>query len=324
MNKTIRNLAVVGSTLVVLSFGVFVVNQTAQVVQLASAVHPGAGKVVLFGLIGAYGVLLAVPVVMVVRLPKPLQAPKTKGGPEYDEHLDRLRQRLRINRYHQVSDLSSEAAIEGAIERLDEEAVRIIKATASQVFLTTAVSQSGRLDTFVVLSMQTRMVWKIAHLYHQRPSLRDMVHLYANVAGTSFVAGELQDLDLSEQVEPVFSAVLGSLSGAIPGFQVVASVLANSILSGAGDAFLTLRVGMIAKRHCGALVAEPAATLRRRATSEAAQHLGLIVAEGSARITRALWSHSREKVGDAAKGAYSRVLTVFDKLKQRSQTETVV
>ena len=104
----------------------------------------------------------------------------------------------------------------------------------------------------------------------------------------------------------------------------MASILANSILSGAGDAFLTLRVGMIAKRHCGALVAEPPATLRRRATSEAAEHLGAIVADGSARITRALWSNSREKVGDAAKGAYSKVLTAFDMLKKRSQTETVV
>ena len=193
MNKTIRNLAVLGSSIVVLSFGVFVVNQTAQVVQLAATFHPEAGRVVLFCLIGAYGVLIAVPVVMVVRLPKPLQPPKTKDGPEYLEHLDRLRRRLRVNRFHQITDLGSEQAIEQAIERLDEEAVRIIKGTASQVFLTTAISQSGRLDTFLVLSLQSRMVWKIAHLYHQRPTVRDMIHLYANVAATSFVAGEIQD-----------------------------------------------------------------------------------------------------------------------------------
>ena len=231
---------------------------------------------------------------MVVRLPRPLEPPKTKDGPEYLDHLNRLRARLRVNRLHQISDLSSEEAIEKAIERLDEEAVRIIKMTASQVFLTTAISQSGRLDTFLVLSMQTRMVWRIAHLYHQRPTLRDMMHLYANVAGTSFVAGELQDIDLSEQVEPVFSAVIGSLGGAVPGFKVAASVLTNSIMSGAGDAFLTLRVGMIAKRHCGALVAEAPGTLRRRATSEAAQHLGAIVAEGSADHAGTLEQFPRE------------------------------
>jgi hypothetical protein len=231
---------------------------------------------------------------------------------------------LRNNPHHRIGDLGEEGAVEHAIRRLDEEAVRIVKATASQVFLATAVSQSGRLDTFLVLSMQTRMVWRLAHLYYQRPTVRDMIHLYANVAGTSFVAGELQDVDLSEQVGPIFSAVVGSLGGSVPGFHLVASILANSILSGAADAFLTLRVGMIARQYCGALVVEQPATLRRRATAEAAQHLGTIVAEGSARITRALWNNSRDKVGDAAKDVYSKVLTVFERIKNRGQAEATV
>ena len=80
MSKTLRNLAVLGGTAVLLSFVVFVVNQTAQVVQLASTFDPAAGRVVLIGLVGAYAVLLAVPVVMVVRLPRPLvRRPAGKG-----------------------------------------------------------------------------------------------------------------------------------------------------------------------------------------------------------------------------------------------------
>ena len=216
-------------------------------------------------------------------------------GRSYAAHLALLRKRLRGNPHHRVASLEDEGAVERAIERLDEEAVRIARMTASQVFVSTAVSQSGRLDTFLVLSLQTRMVWKIARLYNQRPSLREMVHLYANVAGTAFAAGEIQDVDLSEQIEPVFSAVIGSLGGAVPGFQLAASILANSVLSGAADAFLTLRVGMITKRYCGALVVEQPATLRRKATSEAAEHIGAIVAEGTARVTRALWSHSKAR-----------------------------
>jgi hypothetical protein len=324
MTRTIRNLALFGCTIIVLSFGIFVINQTAQVVQLASAYHPTAGKVALFGLMGTYGVLVAIPLVMVLRLPRPLAPPSSREGPEYRAHLDRLRGRLKINARHEVESLEDEAGIEEAIRRLDEEAVRVIKAAASQVFLSTAVSQSGRLDTILVFSMQTRMVWQIAHLYYQRPTLRDMARLYANVAATSFVAGELQDVDLSNQVEPVFSAVIGSLGGAVPGFHVVASILANSILSGAADAFLTLRVGMIAKRYCGALVVEQPGALRRKASAEAAQHLGAIVAEGSSRVTKALWSTSRDKVGDAAKEAYSKLVGVLDRLKKRGQTEAPV
>jgi uncharacterized membrane protein YcjF (UPF0283 family) len=324
MTKSVRNLALCGGAIVVLSFGLFVVNQTAQVVQLAATIDSRAGTPVLVGLLALYGLLVAVPVAMVVRLPRPLVPPVSRDGPEYQAHLDRLRSRLRLNTAHKLEKLDDEAAVEEAIRRLDEEAVRIVKQTASQVFLSTAVSQSGRLDTLLVFSMQTRMVWKIAHLYYQRPTVRDMVHLYAQVAGTSFVAGELQEVDLSEQVAPVFSAVVGSLGGAVPGFQLIASILANSILSGAADAFLTLRVGMIARRYCGALVVEQPAALRRRATSEAAGHLGAIVAEGSARITRALWNNSRDKVGDAAKDAYTSLMGVFDRLKKRQPAETRV
>ena len=325
MGKTVRNLALFGGTIIVLSFLLFVVNQTAQAVQLASTLDPRAGKLVLAGLVAAYLLLVAVPVYLVIRLPRPLIPPASREGPEYLDHLERLRTRLRLSVHrHQIHDLEDEAAIEQAICLLDEEAVRIIRETASQVFLSTAVSQSGRLDTLLVFSMQTRMVWKLAHLYYQRPTVRDLIGLYASVAGTSFVAGELQDLDLAEQVEPVFSAVVGAMGGVVPGFQLVASILANSILSGAADAFLTLRVGMIAKRYCAALVVEPPASLRRKATSEAAQHLGAIVAEGSARITRALWSNSREKVGDAAKEAYSKLLGVVDRLKKRGQAEATV
>jgi hypothetical protein len=324
MSKTIRNLALFGGGIILVTFGLFVVNQTAQVVQLASTIDPRAGTPVLLGLLAVYGLLAAVPIVMVMRLPRPLAPPATRSGPEYQAHLDRLRSRLRLNAAHKVEKLDDEAAVEEAIERLDEEAARIVKQTAGQVFLSTAVSQSGRLDTFLVFSMQTRMIWKIAHLYYQRPTVRDMVHLYAQVAGTSFVAGELQDLDLSEQVAPVFSAVVGSLGGAVPGLQLASSILANSILSGAADAFLTLRVGMIARRYCGALVVETPSALRRRATSEAAAHLGAIVAEGSARITRALWTSSRDKVGDAAKDAYTGLLSVIDRLKKRGGAEAKV
>ena len=87
--------------------------------------------------------------------------------------------------------------IDEALRVLDDDANAIIKQMASTVFLTTAVSQSGRLDGLLVLAAQSRMVWRVAHLYYQRPSLREMLYLYANVAATSFVAGELDDLEFT-------------------------------------------------------------------------------------------------------------------------------
>ena len=78
----------------------------------------------------------------------------------------------------------------------------------------------------MVLAAQVRMIWAIAHIYHQRPTVRDVIQLYANVAGTVFVASELEELDIGEQVEPVIKAALGSsMAGLIPGFAAVASMV---------------------------------------------------------------------------------------------------
>ena len=84
---------------------------------------------------------------------------------------------------------------------------------ATTVFLTTAVSQSGRLDALLVLAAQSRMVWRVAHLYYQRPSVRELIHLYANVAATSFVAGELDDLELHQMIQPVVAGTVGASGG---------------------------------------------------------------------------------------------------------------
>jgi len=45
------------------------------------------------------------------------------------------------------------------------------------------------------------MLWKIARIYYQRPTIRDLIQLYAMWRDV-FLASELEDLDVSEQVEP--------------------------------------------------------------------------------------------------------------------------
>jgi hypothetical protein len=306
MRTTLRNLTLMVSGFVLLSFGVLVVNQTAQVVQLANKASPTLGTVTLWTLVAVYGTLLGVPVVMFVRLPSPLVPPAKAEGPEYDEHLKRLRERLSASPHLAGCDLSSREGIEEGLAILATKANEIVRETAATVFVATAVSQSGRLDGLLVLSAQSRMVWRIARLYSQRPNLRDLTHLYANVAGTTFLAGELQDLDLGDQVEPILSSAVSALGASLPGLQVAGAILANCVLDGSANAFLTLRVGMIAKRHCGALVVEPKASVRRAATAEAATYLGAIVADGTKRISIAVWRASVDKVNGAVASASNR------------------
>jgi hypothetical protein len=298
MKKSLKTLAAMASGLMLLGFVVVAINQTAGVVQLAKEVHTVLGTVTLWGLLIAYGGLVGVPVVMVLRMPRALVPPQTDSGPEFDKHLKQLGDRLTINPRVRLAAIRpfDRCGVEEALALLDEDANVIVKQMATTVFLTTAVSQSGRLDALLVLGAQSRMVWRIAHLYYQRPSLRELAHLYANVAATSFVAGELDDIELHQMIQPVVAGTLGAVGGVIPGFQVLTSIMVNSLLSGSANAFLTLRVGMIAKDYCSSLVTEPRTRVRRAATSEAARLLSGIVRDSGARVRDAVWSEIKSKI----------------------------
>jgi hypothetical protein len=231
-----------------------------------------------------------------------LKPPISEDVPEFDVYVDALRKHLTSNPRLKGVDLSNRAKVEEALAILDRDANGIIRKTAATVFVSTAISQSGRLDSFLVLSAQFRMVWRIAHLYYQRPTARDLIHLYANIAGTVFMASELEDIDIHEQVEPILSSTLGAMAVAIPGVQLAASILANSVLTGTANAFLTLRVGIITRRYCGSLIVAERRTLRRAASAEAAVLLGSIVREGATKLSKAAWEVSKGKAGASFSG----------------------
>ena len=310
MPKGLRTLLVVVSALVVVSFALLVINQTAGVVTLADALRPGLGPLVLWSLVAVYAVLLLTPLVLFLRLRKPLVAPTESQGPEHKAYLRRLAARLSENDRVSCRPLETQEQIELALSELDACADALVKAHAGRVFLATAVSQSGRLDAFMVLGLQLRMVWQLAHLYAQRPTVRELIHLYANVAATSFVAGSLEDIDVGEQIAPILSASLPAIAAEVPGLRVAAGLVASSIVTGTANAFLTLRVGMVAKRYCAPLVAERRGVVRRAAVTQATKLLGEVVASGSASVSKAIWGASRQGVGatvsgvtDLAKGA---------------------
>ena len=65
--------------LVLVVAAVFVVNQTAQVVALASTVSPAFGRAVLIALLCVYAGVVLVPVVLFFRLPRALARPATSS-----------------------------------------------------------------------------------------------------------------------------------------------------------------------------------------------------------------------------------------------------
>jgi len=314
MTRTIKNVALVVSAVILFFFVLFVVNQTAQVVGLADRVSPVFGTAVLWFLLGLYAALVIATAVFFLRMQKPLEPPESEMEPAFSRHLAALRTRLAANPRLKGHDISGRAGIEKALEDLGRECDVIIRDSAAAVFVSTAVSQSGRLDAVFVLTAHFRMVWRIASVYSQRPGLRELIHLYANVAATAFVAGELDEAEIGEQIEPILSSALGAVSLSVPGVQAAASIVVTSILTGAANAFLTLRVGIVARRWCGSLIIADRRMLRRSATAEAAKLLGSIVKSGTARISRALWHASKGKVGGAFSGLTGLARDIKDSL----------
>ncbi len=311
MRNTLLRIGVLLSILILVAFLIFLVNQTAQVIELAGRLHPNLADALFLLLVVVFAVCILVPVVLFFRLPRPLVPPATEGTPEFDAHLEGLRKRLRANPVVGALPLDTREEVEGALGALGDRADDMIRRTASQVFVTTAISQNGSLDAFLVLGAQSKLVWQVAHTYYQRPTIRDILFLYANVAGTAFIASELEDIDLAEQVEPLIASTLGSVGAAVPG----TSLVVNSIATGAANAFLTLRVGIITKNYCGALVLPDKRGLRRSAAASAARMLATVAAEGTRKVSGAFVRASGRKVGGAVAGMGKSVTDVGKSVK---------
>jgi hypothetical protein len=305
------------SLIILFLFCLFLINQTAQVVILAQSVSPDFGRIVLGALLICYALMVLIPIYFYIRLPQVLSPPDSEDSPEFQDYLSRLSQRLGKNVHLESVRLESRADIEAALKTLGSKADQIVKKSASIVFVSTAISQSGRLDAFTVLFAQVKMVWQIAKIFYQRPSLRDIIKLYANVAATAFVADELNEIDISKQVEPVITSVMGtSLSASIPGMSKLAGIVTNSLLTGAANAYLTLRVGAIAKSYCTSLTRKEKGFLRRSAMIEAARMLGKIVMNSTASITRAFMAAAVKTPGKLSRDI---ITSSWEKISRRKE-----
>jgi hypothetical protein len=321
---------------VLLGFGILAVvglaGSSLMLYREAAAVHPVLGWLVITLLAAALMLLLGIPLVQVLRLPGALVRPASTTGPAWNRFVTRYARRLVKNQvlrtdYPRIEDLERalerkakrelEDEVTRAIAHLDVKAEAIVTRYAASVFTTTAISQSGRLDTALVLSAQFRMVKEIATVYYQRPQARELWSLYANVGTAGFVAGEIQD---SELLAVLGAPVTAGITSFIPvaGSAPLVSLLVNSLLDGSANAFLTLRIGTLARRYAGLRLEEDRGTVARSASLEAAGLLGAVVSRGAARLatlTRKLVLESATRgTARAAKGVAGAGVSLFEKI----------
>lgn len=299
-------------------FLLFLINQVTTIYQWTYQINPVLGQVVLFSMIAILLVLLLAPFIIYFRLPAPLVP--ARFASEHSVYLKKLRSRLSRNkRIPETIDLEDSEQFSNAIKMLDAEADVIINRTAKAVFLTTSASQNGKLDALTVLITQSKMVWDIAHLYYQRPMLREMVYLYGNVAATTFFASEIEELDLSDQLEPVIASLMRNPGRAIPVIGPVANIVVDSLIEGSANAFLTLRVGVIAKKYCGSMEVYDRKKMKRSAAAEASVMLKRIVLESSGNVINTILKATKKAGLDTFKTSVDMMNKAAGNINERWQ-----
>lgn len=297
MSKLAKKLLAIIAVFFCISFVVIMINQTAQVVGLANTISPAFGQAVLFGLIFFYAVIILTPLILIIKLPKPIMPPDSESSADFEVYLRQIGKRLASNPHLRETKMQFQdrSEIEAGLKILDAKAKEIIKSTASTVFVTTAISQNGRLDALMVLFSQSRMIWQVAKVYNQRPALQELYYLYINVFATALIVNEIDDLDLiDEQIEPVITTVVGSYLANMVPVASVATILTNSIIEGSANAFLTLRVGAVTKNYCASLTSYNKRTLRRFASVEAAAMLTPVMNKSAKIVSKAIYNAAKK------------------------------
>lgn len=250
MIKNIKKVLYPLGFVVLLVFVLITINQLVSFYHNLSSIHPIVG-IVGTSLLGIILIsLLSIPFVLIAKLPAPLPFPDNNQDLEKYKLMfkERLAKHPIAIEYHLDPHNPEQFIIIN--EKLKEKAHKIIFESASAVFIATAISQNGKLDAFTVLAAQVRLVWKVAHVYWQRPSLRNLQQLYTNVALNTMAASAIEEIDLSQQIQPILNAILKSPGKHVPVIGGAANIITDSILEGTINSFLTLRVGVLTKNYC--------------------------------------------------------------------------
>ncbi len=200
-----------------------------------------------------------------------------------------------------------------------------IKRAAKASFVSTAISQAPAFDMLSVAAVNLRLVRSIATDCGFRPSGPTLWGLYARVMKATLFAGGIEQMDLEEVIALAGGNTLIGASG----------MVLSSAAQGASNAFLTVRVGVIAKKL---LLSKDAPAdmreLRRSSYGEALEFLrtcGLLddLRAAVASVAASMRDAAKEKVAEAGKAAREKAAETLDATRDsvgrtvRSGTERV-
>ncbi|MFV0348965.1 MAG: DUF697 domain-containing protein [Halodesulfovibrio sp.] len=280
MRSVLKRICIIVAIVLLSLFAVYLFGAVMVLSDLATRIHPDLAlwAVLLCLALIAYAVWCAAAPFF---RPHALTLSATPDEAELQAYRAELLTRLRDNGYLRAQGItvSSEHDVAAALDALQRKANDDIRSTAKQVFVGTAVSQNGKLDSLIVLSLLGRLIWRISALYNQRPAPSELLSLYSNVAVTSFLAAGVEDLGGEEAMGSIIGpAVASSALGALPGAEAVATAITVALVDGSANALLTLRTGILARNYVSGSLSAHGGN-RRIATVEALSMLADISGE---------------------------------------------
>ncbi len=155
---------------------------------------------------------------------------------------------------------------------IKKEMNQVIRRNAKTVMISTAISQNGRLDFFTVVVVNIKMIKELVVMCGFRPSFKNLAKLTTNVFTTALIAEGLENMDIGD----ILPTSTVNAIGDIPFIKPVVS----SVAQGMGNALLTLRIGIVARKFLFSDAKEiTKEEIRRTALLEAAGMMPLVMAD---------------------------------------------
>ena len=171
---------------------------------------------------------------------------KGDGRNEIDQmESDELRhyiKRLSLTQQERELFATAESELEGVkmiIRKRDEEATKLVRKAALNVFIVTGISQNGSFDIITAFGMNIQMINRLVNLRHRRPTFTQLLELYVVILSSTLIIS-LTDNILDEiDGNELFGSVAGGL----------AKTLVASAVNGAMNAYMTLRIGKMTMKY---------------------------------------------------------------------------
>ena len=189
---------------------------------------------------------------------------------------------------------TAEGDLEGVkmiLKKRDEEATKLIRKAALNVFIVTGISQNGSFDIITAFGMNLQMINRIVNLRHRRPSFTQLLELYVVIIASTLIISLtdniLDEIDTSE----LFGSVAGGL----------AKTLVSSSINGAMNAYMTLRIGKMTIKYLelgSKNFKQNRSKIRREVRRSAIKEIPAIAKSGLESVTSAVKSTTMEKLSN--------------------------